>query len=243
MTAEGNDIVRMIRSLPLSLIALLSAGSAWAAVPGCVRMPEPQIIVDSRAAPPAHDYTRSVAELGGISRDSGAAARGRPGKILGLATVRYGNGEGAKLAVARQTDGSLCVAPSEIHITLALDERRVYVARELPEGTCIHGEVLAHEMRHVQTDERLLAEFLPRVAPRVRGELRRLGTYRVSTQDEAWGRLNAVMKPLMQSLMRDFGAERSARQARIDTLLEYRRVSVSCNGELAKYLPRGEGSF
>lgn len=242
MATGGNDIATMIRFLPLPLLMLLAAGSAWAA-PVCERNQEPKITVDSRASPPEHDYTKSVVELGGISRDKGTAARGRPGKILGLATVRYGNGENAKLMVARQNDGSLCVAPSEIHITLALEERRVYVARELPEGTCIHGEVLAHELRHVQTDERLLAEFLPRVEPRVRGELRRIGTYRASSQEEAWARLNAVMKPLMQSLMRDFGAERSARQARIDTLLEYRRVSVSCNGELAKYLPRGEGSF
>lgn len=243
MAAGGSDILRMIRSLSLPLLVLLAAGPVWAAPPACPRMADAKIVVDSRAVEPAHDYTKPIAELGGISQDSGAAARGRPGKVLGLATVRYGNAENAKLVVAPQPDGSLCVAPSEIHITLALDERRVYVARELPEGTCIHAEVLAHEMRHVQTDERLLAEFLPRIEPRVRGELRRIGTYRVSSQEQAWARLNAVMTPLMQSLMRDFGAERSARQARIDTLLEYRRVSVSCNGELAKYLPRGEGTL
>jgi hypothetical protein len=226
----------------LSCLVLLAASDAGAApVAGCPAFDPPEVTVDLRSAPVARDHTRNAADLTAMPGREPDPAGMAGGRVLGLAWVRYGNAQEMTIRLARLPSGAVCAAPAQVRVTFGYEERRVFVARELPEGTCIHAEVLAHEMRHVETDDSLLATYRPRVETRLRSELRRITPVRASGEEEAKARIQAVMSQALNGLLRDFGGERSRLQARIDTLAEYKRVSASCNGELSRYLKAGEG--
>ena len=133
--------------------------------------------------------------------------------------------------------GDVCGAPTTLSVTFGFQERRLYVARELPRESCIHGEVLKHEMKHIAVDEALLKEFIPHIQRRLDAVVERIGAVRRRTQKQAMAAIRQPIDAALKQAMQDFTRERDRRQKQVDSAEEYTRVSRSCGGELARYLP------
>jgi hypothetical protein len=237
----------MRRSLARAVaVPLVAAGLLWlpgrpaAAATACLGFGPPKVKVTSQVAPLARDFTRSIAELAAIpGRAPGPAGRSH-GHILGLAHARYGEESQFRAMFQPLLNGTVCGAPTTLAITFGFQERRLYVARELPRDSCIHAEVLKHEMKHIAVDEALLKEFIPVVQRRMESVVQRIGAVQRRTQEQAMAAIRQPIDAALKQLMQEFTRERDRRQMRVDTAEEYTRVSRSCNGELARYLP-GKG--
>jgi hypothetical protein len=125
--------------------------------------------------------------------------------------------------------GYECISP-RIAVTLYYIPIVIYIGKEFSPGTCAYDEILAHEMRHLNT----YLEHLPKVESVVRKALSnrfdnkplyaRSGQARASLQrevDTGW------MPYMKRELIRV-----EAKQALIDTPQEYARLSRVCKGEV-----------
>lgn len=229
---------------PPFLAVLLSAAAflPWGARPaaaqayGCPTFERAQVKFDVTMAPLKHDYDKSVAQLAAMPGRAPGPRGAAHGHILGLAHSSYEHRYSMNARFAPQRGGVFCGALATVTVSIGLSERTVMVAKELPRGTCIHREVLAHEMKHVAVDEKLLKDFIPIAKRRVEDAVARMGTVRARGQEQVMTQLRRPLDAVLKETMQDFSRERQKRQAQVDTMQEYERVTRSCDGEVRKYV-------
>lgn len=231
----------------LRFLLLIPPVAAWVAWPvplsaagthACPRFDPPAIEVQRQSVPLTYTLTRTMEQLTRLPGRAPGPAGQSGGRVLGLAHAKYGERSQIRAVFQIQPDGTVCGAANAISVTFGFEERRVYVARELPAGTCIHGEVLNHEMKHVAVDERLLDEFLPQVERRLTATVSRIGTVRGRTQEQVMASIRRPVEATLRQLLDEFTRARDRRQAQVDTAEEYKRVTTACDGELSRYMPK-----
>jgi hypothetical protein len=123
--------------------------------------------------------------------------------------------------------GPVCALPAEVRLRLVHAEHSIRLAREVPPGGCLAGEVLAHERRHAEVNRRTLREAaveLRRVARGWAGRAEQrapdLNTAATELQDD----LSRAVEPVLERLR----SAREAGHAAIDTPEEYGRISRVC---------------
>ena len=237
---SGGMTVRCLFPLLAAVLGGMSSVPAPAAAQsnGCDGFPTPTLSVESVLAPIQRDDALTVAQLTRLPGRSPGPVGTTSGHVLGLTQARYGEQSQVSALFKAMGDGTYCSAPRAVTVTFGFQKRTVHVAREIPAESCLHGEVLAHEMRHVAVDEELLREFMPQIRSRLEEVVARLEPVRSRSQAQAMAAIRRPLESAMRGIMRDFGRERDRRQARIDTVEEYERVSRVCNGEARNYLPK-----
>ncbi|MCC2970340.1 hypothetical protein [Massilia sp. IC2-476] len=169
----------------------------------------------------------------GLTAMKGRATNGRarPGQVvLGLTRTesRVSINVGGRL-LTDPASGYECIAP-HIEIKLTYPPIVVFISREFRPGSCAYEEVLAHEMRHLNT----YLDYLPRAESRVRQALERrfedkplyarIGQAQSLLQRE----IDRGWMPYIKSEM----AKVEALQAAIDSPQEYARLGKVCGGEV-----------
>ncbi|MEW6763324.1 MAG: hypothetical protein AB1437_21095 [Pseudomonadota bacterium] len=157
--------------------------------------------------------------------------RARPGQyVLGLTRTesRVSINVGGRL-LSDPASGYECIAP-HIEVRLTYPPIVVYVSREFRPGSCAYEEVLAHEMRHLNT----YLDYLPKVEAKVRAALaqrfERKPLYARTGQAQALlqREVDRGWMPYIKSEM----AKVEALQAAIDSPQEYARLGKVCGGEV-----------
>ena len=125
--------------------------------------------------------------------------------------------------------GYECIAP-QINVSLYYLPIVIYVGREFAPGTCAYREILAHEMRHLNTyvDHLPKVELLVRAALTKRFEARPL--YAPAGQAKALldQEFDTGWFPYIRAEM----AKVELKQSAIDSPAEYHRLSEVCKGEV-----------
>lgn len=228
---------RLLLVLPLAVAAAgWCAPAAAATVAGCGSFAPPEVRVEMVLAPLATSNARTVAQLDTMPDRKPGPAGIAAGHVLGLTQAKYGQQSQIQAVFRSRRDGTVCAAPATLSVSFGFQERRLFVARELPPGTCIHREVTNHEMRHVAVDERLLREFIPKLESRLRGVMVGIGTVHAHSQDQAMATIRHPIDGALRVLMDEFTRQRDRRQALVDSVAEYKRVTRSCDGELTRYV-------
>ena len=171
------------------------------------------------------DHTRSYHDL---TRMKGSARRNA--YVLGLTHTESRVSikvEGKMLS--DPASGYECIAP-RVEVLLYYLPIVVYVGREFPPGSCAYQEVLAHEMRHLNT----YLDYLPKAEARVRAALAQ------RFQDKPlYARLGQAQALLQRELdtgwmsyIRSEMARVETLQAAIDSPQEYARLGKVCAGEV-----------
>lgn len=205
-----------------------SPSAAWRAQ--CeARLPPASVEVIAVPAPVRQRRDRSIADLMQLQRLPQDNAY-----TLGLTEMQLGT----RIALRSPTlshprERLVCMRPA-ITVTLSLEPHVVSVAREFDEGSCAHRHILAHEMRHVQVNQRTLTDAAERMREGMRrsfgntiyygepDELQQRLTHHIQDQWMPW--LDAQMKHTLQ------------RHRAIDTPEEYARNRTVCGGEIARTL-------
>ena len=237
-TASAGARPPAANTLAAALAAALAAGAAEnvQAAP-CPWSPPATMQLEIVRAPLMEDFTRSATALTREAKPGTASANGQ--LVLGLERAQAIATFRISAQVSRLADGVYCAAPASITGKFGFQAMTVAVARELPQGSCIFKEVLAHEMRHVAADLETLAEFAPVARQRMEEAAARGGPVRGVAQAQVVAALDARLKAAMTAAVNDFSRRRDQRQAAIDTKAEYDRVARACHGEVARYLGPG----
>ncbi|CAO3418647.1 hypothetical protein [Azospirillum doebereinerae] len=231
-------LLSLLAAVPGALFALPAAAQGMDQGVGCGGFPPASLSLDIAVAPLQRNDGLAIAQLTRLpGRTPGPAGSAR-GHVLGLTLARYGEQSQVSALFQRLPDGSYCASANKLAVSFGYQERTVFIARELPAGSCVHGEVLAHEMRHVAVDEALLREFTPLIRQRLDEAVARMAPVRSRTQQQAMAAVRRPLEQAMRGVMQEFGRERDRRQAQVDTVEEYARIRQVCNGEVTKYLPQ-----
>ncbi|MBP2303807.1 hypothetical protein GBZ48_15660 [Azospirillum melinis] len=228
-----------VRLLFLALPAvLLSVSPAAAQSNGCTGFPPTTLDLDTVLAPIQRDDALSIPQLTRLPGRTPGPVSTTDSHVLGLTQARYGEQSQVSALFKTMGDGTYCASASKLAISFGFQQRIVHVAREIPAGSCLHGEVLAHEMRHVAVDEALLQEMMPQIRSRLDQVIAEMAPVRSRSQSQAMAAVRRPLESAMRRIMQEFGRERDRRQAQVDTVEEYERVSRVCNGEARNYLPK-----
>lgn len=234
-----------LRSGLLTLLCLGGGGLAFSApaaaqngVAACPDFAQARVVLDMQVVPLRTDYSQSIRQLAQKPGRRPVAGRVANAHTLGLAAIQYNQQWQVNIVTASLGQGRYCGAAQTVTVAFGYDQRTVYVASELPRGSCIHGEVLAHEMRHVAVDEQLLREYVPVLKRRLEDVVVRARPAQGRSERQVMSAIEQPIRAAMRQLMEEFGRERNARQARIDTPAEYERIGRSCNGKINRYIGR-----
>ena len=208
-------------------ITLLLSGLLWA--DECDRLPKPTVTLKRIDEHVTVDTNYSYKELARM-----ASPLAKPGtRLLGLtrgkATVQFAI---SVPALVEQGGHWLCASP-QVVVTFGLRPMTVYIAKEVPAGSCAFDEIYRHELRHVRAYQEHLA--------RIEGTLERTLLRRFGTESpwrnpptDTRTQLAREMKERWLPYVRDEINRGEADQELIDTPEEYARVADSCNGEVKK---------
>ena len=214
----------------LFLVALFLAGLSPARADACGgSIPPPTLTVRTDARPPTQDHSRGVASLSGDDRL--AVPRG-------LENFRYAVGVTAADATGHTEwdmqgqalpDGRQCWWISQAKI-VATVSTRVFIAKEIPRGSCLWNEVVKHEAKHVRLDQQLFPQMSGLIRPKVLAAISHSVVAR--SQAEARTLLGSLLSQATRQAVAEFQQARDAAQLRIDTAAEYGRPNKVC-GEAA----------
>jgi hypothetical protein len=156
---------------------------------------------------------------------------------LGLTVVQWGT-DISVAGLAGPRGGRQCFVATELHVRFGLQAHLVFIAREIPRGSCLWRDVHAHEMRHVGVNResiRAAASLLTAdVETLARQGISAEGPTVEAAQQQVLDRLRAAVRRAEQAF-----DQRSTRgHASIDTPEEYERASRACGGEAQRLLRR-----
>lgn len=218
----------------LVVISLAGVAPAHAACGSAVAAPV--VSVRALTQPPTQDVSRGIAQL---SSDRNLAVP------RGLDGFRYAVGATAAQAQARtnwqmqgqpQPGGGYCWAISQLQIVVIVSTK-VYIAREVPRGSCLWNEVVRHEAKHVRADQQLFPQLSGLIRPKVLRAVSR--TVPGATEAEARAALGALLNMALQEAVGSFQVTRNEQQLAIDTAQEYSRANRICgNAEVAAAITR-----
>ena len=204
-----------MRLITLILIGLLSAPfQAFAKVPVTVA-------VTKKSTQPVLVTTRTLKQIRAI-------AKGRFSRVTGLTKSKFNINLQAKFTL--QGNGrTWCVKKMRAEVAIGYKPVTVYVPREFPNGTCAYNAVYAHELAHVRINDDVLQRLYPKVRPMMSDAVDRYGTtFCASTQKGAQDKAMRALKNGMRDVTNQVGRIARKLQGRIDTKMEYDRVSRSC---------------
>ena len=183
------------------------------------------------------DNSLSLAQLQQLpDTEVSAALGGRQHVRLGATHVQFGYETSPQVRIKQTSDGVYCAEMVNLDVRFRFSDTVVYIAREIPRSSCLYGEVQAHENRHVAVDSGLVAEWNYRVQEEVRAIAARIRPIQAYSTSGIAQQMTDQIQPQLNQLMQRIMQERDRRQAQIDTLQEYQRVSRVCNGEAARYV-------
>ena len=209
------------------LVAPVGASPSFAA-PRCPKA-SPGIEIDVGLDPGAvaYDKGKSKKTLTKMAAGPGVAGS-QAGTRFGLTRSAYS--EQIKIGVRSEEigDGWRCHRLSSISARIEISELSVYVARELPSGTCAYKAVLEHEARHVSILRDTLRDYLPAYEKALRRAAEGIDPIadkaRKIPGDRFFRHLKTGLKPVLAELSETL----KKRQKAIDTPEEYRRVHQLC---------------
>ncbi len=231
--------MRFLAALYLIFFSLLGSAQARDEVVCSIPADQrPSLRVNLEIAQPSVDYTKTRAQLKQFDINSISPYGNGPNvHVNGLTrgAVGFETKTGLHWIRYQKLDRN-CFWYAHVDITVKL-KPTVYLAREIQSDNCLYREVLNHEYKHVDTDNRLAQDYqliLQDEIERFIQQTPAIGPYTIAEKQKAqdWliSRLDYTVKAVFQRL----NADRLKRQALIDTRQEYERVAHLCPGAVGK---------
>lgn len=216
----------------LFLLLVVPVQMAWAA-PKCEIPQKTRININPDTSKVAYDYTRNLKNIQKTKTDT-VDPYG-----IHSNSITQGFMEG-QISMQRQVDldyyvvgnkDYVCIWYKTIDVNVHIDPK-IVIAKEIKRDKCMHKAVLEHETKHVHVDRDVVNEAAHDIAKSIYGDLTETGFIlgpvpAKKAQIYAEAMVKRVMDVTQDAYDRMI-QDRTTRQAGIDTLEEYQRVSAEC---------------
>lgn len=171
-----------------------------------------RVEVNARVAPLVVSANFTYAQISAVAQKSGQPLRHPPyGFYLGRIWYQF--------AIHDLPDSAKSCAPKfQVAADLALVERRIEIASDLPRSTCLSQMALDHYNRHAEADARAFKEFMAMMPGKVEAALAAIAPAgRDDVEHDVQAALDAVLAKLDRA--------REAAQAVVDNPLEVNKLA------------------
>lgn len=130
----------------------------------------------------------------------------------------------------------ICYWHDSINVTIHIHPI-VYVAREFPEGSCMHNAILAHEHQHVVIDREIVNKYANLIGQSLQQEVAHYPIYGpapLSQKETVYAQMKDRVQSIITTYTQQMSAERQQRQQALDNISEYERVNHLCPNERKK---------
>jgi len=131
-----------------------------------------------------------------------------------------------RLGFIRLLDGSFHACVRDLYVSAAF-KPVITLAREIPPGSCLEREVLAHERGHWAIDSETVPELGPQLEEAAASGIR--PGFDGQTMAEVQSRVSAALQSSFDAFIGDFKTIRQARQAAHDSPEERERIDQACD--------------
>jgi hypothetical protein len=202
-------------------LAWLAAPLPAAAADLCEGAREAAVDVRTEIADTALDLTARAATLADMTELAAHPQGLYRGELDARLRMSFGG-------LARAEERCVWLAEAVVEVTLS---PRIYIARELPEGSCLFDAVMEHERQHARIDREELAGGEERLEDAIAEAARRAGP--VLAVGRAAEQMSEEIATAVEAAFRRALAEverhRQVRQQAIDTPAEYARIGARCS--------------
>ncbi|MDX2028429.1 MAG: hypothetical protein SFW62_07315 [Alphaproteobacteria bacterium] len=197
----------------------------------CESYPDVPVTVNPVFENPKYDFSQDIAAIQTMAKDSQRSISEK----LTLGLTRYEPMLEFRLPMKGVIfpNGLACAHAERAEITIGYRNVTVYVAREVPQGSCGFGEIMAHEQKHIDVNKQLLQDYAPMIQEKLRAYLRLNGVFRERNPDYAMQLLREKLQEIVNSLGLQMMEDNHRRQQQVDNMDEYQRITLSCNGQMA----------
>lgn len=190
----------------------------------------PQVKITVTTTPVKYDNSKTESQLKGFKIDTvnpyGTQVETEVGGLMSGGLQMKSN-----IQIAWETDKrSACFWYHTIEVIMHIDPT-IYIAKEFSPGSCMYNAVLAHEMKHIETDREVAKYWRPRLQRYLQQQIDRVGVYGpvpAARQVEVRAKMTQLMKTSMEQASQPIDTDRRARQQAIDNRAEYERVNALC---------------
>jgi len=179
-----------------------------------------------------YDFTKSQSQMDRMDNDTvnpyGNHAKTHVGGLMKGGISISSNIKTATLSYPRSRQ--TCQWIGEMTLNIRIDPK-IYIARQHKKGSCRHNAILEHEMKHVFVDREVVKRYVPQFKKALEKGVRKVGIVgpKPSSQTLKYqNKISDYMEGEMKKVADKMYAERSKRQAAVDTLKEYERVAAMC---------------
>jgi hypothetical protein len=229
----------MIHLIVLTLSLFLAAAPAMALqANGCPDFAPPVVNVNQLSVAPRLNDTFDLAGLRQLATENKKEfSSTRHETPVGLTSASLKLDSHFEISVrTTQGDPLVCAQISALNLDFGFDDTTVYLARELPNGSCSYQTVLDHERRHIAVDQGIVAEAAPQMAALLGQAIAQIGVIRASSGATAEKQINALINQYLHDLGTSLSVIRQKRQEIIDAPEEYERLSGACDGMLERVI-------
>lgn len=128
--------------------------------------------------------------------------------------------------------GETCFWYDNIDVNMHIDPT-ILVASEHPEGTCMHGSILEHEMKHIKVDRKVLKKYQGLLKSDIQRVVRKVdvvGPVSERSKEKARQKMMRIIEKTVSNRTERMYEERRRLQQAVDSLSEYERVAARCPG-------------
>jgi len=177
------------------------------------------------------DYSTSI---GGLKALEASTPHFYERLLLGVTTYKPEISINSAPESITLSDGSHCIKIASIEIKLTYKDVVVHVANEIPQGSCGFNEVVAHEQKHVNTNQQVVLDYIPVMQDKLHDYLKAAGRVHDPDYGHAMTVIHDKTKSYVQELLRSLAQEDQTRQQQIDSNDEFQQMARSCNGQLGQ---------
>lgn len=185
------------------------------------------------------DHTQKSTDLRKIAgRNRGSVTR-FPVNV-GLTTTNFLYRTELSMENLTYPDGRSCVGIEKLVLKIQSRDNIVYIARSIPQGSCLYREVMLHEQKHVTVNDTtqahaqdVMKQVINDLADTYNGQI-------FPTAEQGYQEIERAVNDKLRIVWAGLNADWAQQQADIDSPQEYERLSGVCNNGIS-YLFRYGG--
>ena len=131
-----------------------------------------------------------------------------------------------------------CVYLKSIDVKVHIDPT-IFIAKELPRGSCLHNAVLAHERKHVREDQLVVNKYANVIGKALESAINHqgaaFGPYDIDRMPVIQKNIQTSLNKIVKKYNQKMNEERQRRQQAIDTLEEYESIGKRCDKNKKRY--------
>ena len=200
---------------------------------GCPKQEPTKINIVPRTAKVKYDYSQTLKQIQNYSIDT-VDPYGFHGQTItqgfmkGQIELRHKIQFGQ---VKNPTFGIGCVWYNDITVEIKIDPT-IVIAKELYRDACMRKAILGHELKHVRVDREIVNKYAKSMGKKLMKALKSrgftAGPFELQRMPEVTGKMQTVVKQILELEYKKMGIERQERQRDVDSLEEYNSVDDKC---------------